>query len=376
MYCNSRAEADGTFDATPCSTERRFAIFVRPIDCSSLPAECTSLHREACYDKPNSCGNCTAGFIGITGHSNTGCQADCSSMPQPLCDSLHRHACSSTVGGQPNTCGECKDGFSGAPGFSNTLCTLDSLQGAVLPSCYEILQRADPKALTGQYIVAPYESDAHETVYCEMETDTQDISGYHGGWTSIFVSDSVNCNGQQPRRRPSPPLFGVAPNTYLETCNRYNLEYTTDVLSLRSRETETEVMIGFINEGGGIVERASRAKFLMPQQWKEATPMSYLRQHNNVMAAIGENKQRRNTTLVYGYGDFATDRCSFDGMKGNNTYAELKCKDGNPPHGGTCSDGTALPDTTGGRKLAHNPFANFFRGQICLTGNTESNTGL
>ena len=134
-----------------------------------------------------------------------------------------------------------------------------------------------------------------------------------GGWTSIFVSDSARCDGKQPRERPAPPFFTV-PNDYYDTCHRDNLRYTTDMAPLRRGATDFEALVGFIDEQGSI-EQGSMAQFLMPQEWKDRAPMSYLRQHNNLIASIGGSAPH-NVTLVYGHSDFFTSGpCSFDAMK-------------------------------------------------------------
>ena len=351
-FCNSGNAASG---ARPCSDAMRFAIFVRPVACDATPHECgAELNREACFDKPNTCGNCTSGFTGIVGHSNEACHADCSAVTGEdgrgkMCTSLHRHPCDATATGMPQTCGSCIDGYSGEDGYSNTLCTLTELVDAPpMESCYEIHRRfpdtSKTPAMTGQYLVAPRNADGSagtqtETVYCEM---TAGRAGPVGGWTSIFVSDSAKCDGKQPRERPGPPFYTV-PNDYYDTCHRDNLRYTADALALRQGDTDYEALIGFIDEQGKI-EQASMALFLMPQEWKERAPMSYLRQHNNLIASVG-GAAPHNTTLVYGHSDFFTSGpCSFDAMKTINTY-----------------------DKHDMNKKAGNNIPNLYRGQVCMT---------
>ena len=347
--CNIRS-GSSTYNQLACSAERAFAIFVRPVDCSSVKSKAgqvvdcgSNLHREACFDKANTCGNCTTGYTGIPGHSNDACVADCSAIDGidgPTCSSLHRLGCSAD--GQPNTCGACLPGYSGVQGFSNTLCNLDALKGKTPTSCYDIHRSSNKQAHTGQYTITPVDG-ATAVVYCEMTTDD-------GGWTSIFVSDSSKCDGKQPRGRPAPPLYNM-PNQYLDTCYRDNQRYAAEALSLRNgrladgTDPDREVLIGFIDQSGSIIEPESRASFLMPQQWKDAAPMSFLRQHNNVLATIGESKHAVNSTLVYGYADFFTEACSFDGMKSPNTY-----------------------DKKHMNRVNGNNASNLYKGQICLTG--------
>ena len=342
-FCNDGNTAP---DGRACSDAMRFAIFVRPIACDATPSECgTELNREACHDKPNTCGNCTSGYTGIAGHSNEECHADCSAVTVKMCTSLHRSSCDATATGVPQTCGACIAGYSGQAGYSNTLCTLVELVDAPMESCYEIHRKYSDEAMTGQYLIAPRNEnggagDETETVYCEMMAGWAGLPA--GGWTSIFVSDSAKCDGKQPRERPGPPFFTV-PNDYFDTCHRDNLRYTADAHALRQGDTDHEALIGFIDEQGHI-EHGSSAQFLMPQEWKTRAPMSYLRQHNNLIASVGGGAPQ-NTTLVYGHSDFFTEGpCSFDAFKTINTY-----------------------DKHDANKKAQNTVPNLYRGQLCLT---------
>jgi hypothetical protein len=58
-----------------------------------------------------------------------------------------------------------------------------------------------------------------------------------------------------------------------------------DARVLREGATDHEALIGFVDEQGG-VGPASAARFLMPAEWKHAAPMSYLRQHNRLLASV------------------------------------------------------------------------------------------
>eukprot|EP01047_Picozoa_sp_COSAG01_P067811 COSAG01_NODE_9653_length_2379_cov_1.225439_1_plen_764_part_01 len=151
--CVTRS-GDDAADELQCSDARRFVIFVRPIACDGVPHECGSgLNREACFDVANTCGNCSSGFVGTTGHSNEPCAADCSALNAATCTSLHRNPCDPTATGTPNTCGACLDGYVGEEGPSNTLCTLEPLVEKPLESCYAIHAAHRATALTGQYVI-------------------------------------------------------------------------------------------------------------------------------------------------------------------------------------------------------------------------------
>jgi hypothetical protein len=281
-HCVVRGDGHAA-DSTACSDARRFAIFARPVRCGATPHACgAELHREACYDRPNTCGNCTRGYTGLAGHSNEACRADCSEVSAKMCASLHRLPCDATATGTPQTCGACVGSYTGEQGYNNSLCTMTKLVGKPMESCYAIHRAHKTMAMTGQYVIAPRSEDGSEgterlTVYCEMSADA-------GGWTSIFVSDSAKCDGRQPRPRPSPPFYTV-PNDYYDTCHRDNLRYTADARVLREGATDHEALVGFVDEQGS-VGPASAARFLMPAEWKRAAPMSYLRQHNHLLASV------------------------------------------------------------------------------------------
>jgi hypothetical protein len=94
------------WDSVQCSTDRRFAIFVRHVSCASSP-DCKALNRHSCHGTPNTCGICANGYKGISGDSNEPCVADCSQTKSSLCSGLHRAGCDNSVGGVPHTCGKC-----------------------------------------------------------------------------------------------------------------------------------------------------------------------------------------------------------------------------------------------------------------------------
>ena len=72
--------------------------------------------------------------------------------------------------------------------------------------------------------------------------------------------------------------------------------------------------------------------------------MSYLHQHNNLIASVGGSAPY-NTTLVYGHSDFFTSGpCSYDAFKSINTY-----------------------DKHTMNKQSENTVPNLYRGQVCLT---------
>jgi hypothetical protein len=304
----------GKFDSTNCSSSRRFAIFARPIDCDSAPqSKCDGLHRYGCFSTPNTCGNCTVGYVATTfGHSNEQCVADCSAIPDSVCSSLHRQACARIASGQPQTCGPCLDGYGGVHGYSNTLCTPTGLVAAAnaneaaLSSCYQIRKALGASARTGQYQVYPSGGGADEgaagvVVYCEMDTE-------EGGWTSVFVSDSAQCSDARARRRASSPLFQER-HDYFTTCARDNLRYTMDDRDIRVGATDREVLIGFIDRTGAILPAESRARFLQPDEWAESAPMAYLRAHTDVTASVN-GADPEIATLVFGNSYFES-QCDY-----------------------------------------------------------------
>jgi hypothetical protein len=103
-YCQSggldtgvaRYPNDGS--ATKCSATRRFAIFIRAVDCSSqLDSACAKLNRHACFSTENTCGRCLPGFVSEASESatagvaadrgawdsNSACWADAPFSPEP-----------------------------------------------------------------------------------------------------------------------------------------------------------------------------------------------------------------------------------------------------------------------------------------------------
>jgi hypothetical protein len=314
-HCNT--VSSGKWDLSNCSSSRRFAIFVRPIDCTRA-GHCASLNRSQCYDTPNTCGNCTAGFKvhspgGVVGPSNEACSADCSAMPGAVCSSLHREPCAEIKHGLPHTCGPCLKGYGiGGPPRSNSLCAPTGLTSQTPPrSCYEIQRQLESRqvpARTGKYLIAPHatanDDGETEVVSCEMSVDG-------GGWTSIFTSDSGPCSGRHPRDDEA-----VVGNDYYmyDTCARDNLRYSSATLALRADESwvgsrgpaDREVLIGFIDETGSLSMAAGRASFLIPAEWVESAPMSYLREHINISASVN-GAARAVHTLVFGSSYFESD---------------------------------------------------------------------
>ena len=80
-YCTSGTDAGGgdkSWDETRCSIDRRFAMFVREVDCSGASAGyCASLNRESCYSTAGTCGACLYGYDGVAGDSNVPCICSC-----------------------------------------------------------------------------------------------------------------------------------------------------------------------------------------------------------------------------------------------------------------------------------------------------------
>ena len=83
QFCNSGLAG---YDATRCSGDRRFAIFVREVECGGAAAAgCAELHRKPCFSSRDTCGGCLDGFVGVgpllpanrsAGDSNTACAVD------------------------------------------------------------------------------------------------------------------------------------------------------------------------------------------------------------------------------------------------------------------------------------------------------------
>jgi hypothetical protein len=310
-HCVSSTTAAPGFASYNCSSQKRFAIFARPIDCDSAPqSKCDGLHRYGCFSTPNTCGNCTVGYVASTfGHSNEQCVADCSAIPDSVCSSLHRESCARIASARPQTCGPCLDGYSGVDGYSNTLCAPTGLAVAVqadeaaMSSCYQIRKALGASARTGQYHIYPSGGSADEgadgvVVYCEMGVE-------EGGWTSVFVSDSGQCSDARARHRASSPLFQER-HDYFTTCARDNLRYTMDDRDIRVGATDREVLMGFIGRNGAMLSTESRARFLQPDEWAERAPMSYLRAHTDVTASVN-GAEPEITTLVFGNSYFEQD---------------------------------------------------------------------
>ena len=75
-FCTSGVS--GSWDETRCSAERRFAIFVREVDCSAASAErCAGLNRDPCYSTAGTCGRCLYGYNGTAGDRNEPCLCTC-----------------------------------------------------------------------------------------------------------------------------------------------------------------------------------------------------------------------------------------------------------------------------------------------------------
>ena len=69
-YCKSglsggapRRGFTGSEAVTHCSAEKRFAIFVREIECDGA-TDCAALNRKGCFSSANTCGRCLPGFVG------------------------------------------------------------------------------------------------------------------------------------------------------------------------------------------------------------------------------------------------------------------------------------------------------------------------
>jgi hypothetical protein len=318
-------------------------------------------HRHNCYSTPNTCGACLQGYdySDATGDSNEPCVANCKAMPADVCSSLHRSACDATQSGIPNTCGPCLPGYVGTAGHSNTLCLLASLEFRSLTSCREVL-RLDKDARTGQYLITPSEDDEETTVYCDMQIDG-------GGWTSIFVSDSARCADSHARpRRPNSALWEEFGSFYTN-CTRDNLRYTAESKAIRADPvqspgaTDREVMIGFITRAGRVLTgpAGSWAKFLIPAEWVQQAPMSYLRMHSTVAVSINGDFPAPQT-LVFGSSYFEKD-CDY---RYNSNGAKGFQQDVPAALGGTPWD---CQGQDKGKCVYHG-----YRGQICFSGVPQS----
>ena len=166
-----------------------------------------------------------------------------------------------------------------------------------------------------------------------------------GGWTSVFTSDSDPCSDRRPRPRDPSGLYD-----YYTTCTRDNMRYSTATIALRADQgwvgqrgpVDREVLIGFVEQTGA-VGMLSRATFLIPAEWVEAAPMSYLRAHVNVSASVNGAAHAVHT-LVFGSSYFERD-------------CDYKYLDNGPR--GFQED---VPTSIGGNPAGYHGY----RGQICL----------
>ncbi|MDP6944186.1 MAG: fibrinogen-like YCDxxxxGGGW domain-containing protein, partial [Myxococcota bacterium] len=177
---------------------------------------------------------------------------------------------------RPSVCGndkvEAGEECDGDNTPEHTACSHDCMAyvPAESPDCLAILQ-AHPEATTGDYLIDPDGPDGEEpiTVHCEM-------TARGGGWTRLYVS----------------------PDTSLYSTTR---DYDVTAQALRS--TEVSVMMA-LDEAGTLTHQTV---FQMPQDWVDASPMTYDRRSVPVYASVDLNGGSLfdMTTLHYGFDNFS-----------------------------------------------------------------------